>query len=144
MKFPDFKLVGRSVVFWGVLLQLTVVASTLQGGEWNRFRGPDGQGKAEDSKPPLSWSGDSGIAWKVETPYSGASSPIVAGDQIILTGFSGFQVPGESEGAMRALKLWLYALDLNSGSKLWETEIQPDLPEQQRIRENHGYALCIL
>lgn len=140
MKFPKKMLAGKGLSLVGCMLLLTLIASSLQAGEWTRFRGPNGQGKAEDSKPPLRWSGDSGLAWKVKTLYSGTSSPIVVGDQIILTGFSGFQVPGESEGAMPALKLWLYSLDLNSGSKLWETEIQPDLPEQDRIRENHGYA----
>ncbi len=49
---------------------------------WHRFRGPDGNGVAENAKPPIEWSGDSdNLKWKTEIPGKGSSSPIVWGDQ---------------------------------------------------------------
>lgn len=84
MKFLKKILAGKGLSLVGLMLLLTLIASSLQAGEWTRFRGPNGQGKAEDSKPPLRWSGDSGLAWKVKTPYSGTSSPAVVGNRILI------------------------------------------------------------
>lgn len=52
---------------------------------WTRFRGPNGQGIAVKAKPPLHWSETNNIAWKVEVPGRGRSSPVLMGDKIWLT-----------------------------------------------------------
>jgi outer membrane protein assembly factor BamB len=57
-----------------------------------------------------------------------------------MTGFSGFNVPSEPAGTMNELRLWVFALDLHSGELVWKREVKPDFPEQDRIREDHGYA----
>jgi outer membrane protein assembly factor BamB len=41
---------------------------------------------------------------------------------------------------MTALKRHLLALDLADGKALWDTPVPAEQPEQDRIRENHGYA----
>src|SRR5262245_27600370 len=53
---------------------------------WPRFRGPDGSGVAENEKPPVEFGPDKNVKWKVAVP-SGLSSPIVAGDNLVLTAF---------------------------------------------------------
>src|SRR5437764_11296067 len=53
---------------------------------WPRFRGPDGSGVAEGQKPPVEFGPDKNVKWKVSVP-SGLSSPIVAGDLLVLTAF---------------------------------------------------------
>jgi outer membrane protein assembly factor BamB len=55
---------------------------------WPQFRGPNGSGVAERQKPPIEIGPDKNVKWKVPAPY-GASSPIIAGDKIVLTGFEG-------------------------------------------------------
>ncbi len=55
---------------------------------WPRFRGPDGSGVADDQKPPVELGPEKNVKWKVPAP-SGLSSPIVAGDQLIITAFDG-------------------------------------------------------
>ena len=51
---------------------------------WPQFRGP-AAGVAEDAALPESWSATSNVAWKLDIPGRGWSSPVVAGDRIFLT-----------------------------------------------------------
>lgn len=53
---------------------------------WPRFRGPDGAGVADGQKPPVRFGPDSNVQWKATVP-SGLGSPIVAGDNLVLTAF---------------------------------------------------------
>ncbi len=53
--------------------------------EWPQFRGPEGQGHANACDLPLSWSDKENIAWKVELPGQGWSSPVITGKHIWLT-----------------------------------------------------------
>jgi outer membrane protein assembly factor BamB len=51
---------------------------------WPQFRGPNGSGVAENQKPPIQFGPDKNVKWKVKAP-GGFSSPIVAGDLLVLT-----------------------------------------------------------
>src|SRR4051794_774711 len=53
---------------------------------WPQFRGPGGSGVARGQKPPVEFGPDKNVKWKVSVP-SGLSSPIVAGDKLVLTAF---------------------------------------------------------
>ena len=53
---------------------------------WPRFRGPNGSGVAEGQKPPVEFGPDKNVKWKVSIP-AGISSPIVAGDNLVITAF---------------------------------------------------------
>jgi outer membrane protein assembly factor BamB len=108
--------------------------------DWPQFRGPTGQGTSVDKGLPTNWSGTQNIVWKVEPPYPGASTPIIVGKHIYVTGFSGYGMPFKPKGDMNQLKLHLSCLDLGSGKALWTRDIEPKLPEQLAMRENHGYA----
>src|SRR5262245_12380492 len=55
---------------------------------WPQFRGPNGSGVADGQKPPVQLGPDTNVKWKVPVP-SGWSSPIVAGDLLVLTAFEG-------------------------------------------------------
>ena len=77
---------------------LTVIAWTLVGSRgvygqenidfaanWPNFRGPTFNGTSETATPPISWSEQENIAWKVELPGSGNnSSPVVWGDKVFV------------------------------------------------------------
>src|SRR5262245_35006879 len=52
---------------------------------WARWRGPSGQGLANGTGYPDTWSATQNVAWKVPVPGSGNSSPIVWGDRIFMT-----------------------------------------------------------
>jgi len=51
---------------------------------WPRWRGPDDDGMARGDAP-LTWSDKDRIAWKVQVPGRGTSSPVIWGDRIFLT-----------------------------------------------------------
>src|SRR5262249_29940166 len=53
---------------------------------WPQFRGPGGSGVADGQKPPVEFGPDKNVKWKVPAP-SGLSSPIVAGDKLVITAF---------------------------------------------------------
>ena len=51
---------------------------------WPQWRGPDHNGVAPHSDPPVAWSETENIRFKVEVPGRGLASPIVWGDKIFL------------------------------------------------------------
>lgn len=105
---------------------------------WPGFRGPSGQGTAE-KELPLKWSSTENITWKSDLPGPGASSPVVFGDHIYVTAYSGFFVPNQPEGNQADLKRHLICLDRRTGNKVWQKSIAAKLPEEERIRD-HGFA----
>lgn len=52
---------------------------------WGNFRGPEHTGASPTAKPPIHWDANKNVAWKVQIPGQGTSSPVVWGDKIFLT-----------------------------------------------------------
>jgi outer membrane protein assembly factor BamB len=75
---------------------------------WPQFRGPNGSGVADDQKPPVEFGPDKNLKWKVPAP-SGLSSPIVAGNKLVITAFD--------EG-----KLYTIAYNRGDGKQAWRAE----------------------
>ena len=107
--------------------------------DWPQFRGPAGVGISDATGLPVKWSEKENIAWKTTLPGAGASSPIVFGDHIYLTSYTGFRVPGESGGSLDELKRHLICVRRDDGKILWNQSVKAKLPEKDRIRD-HGYA----
>jgi outer membrane protein assembly factor BamB len=53
--------------------------------EWPQFRGPGGSGVADQSALPRTWSATENVAWAVDIPGRGWSSPIVWHDRVFIT-----------------------------------------------------------
>ena len=53
--------------------------------EWPQFRGPGGLGVADESTLPQRWSTRDNVAWAVDLPGRGWSSPIVWRDRVFVT-----------------------------------------------------------
>src|SRR5688500_14641372 len=73
----------------GSLILVLALTSSLLSEDWPRFRGPRGDGTSAESAMPLKWGPKENVAWKVELPGPGSSSPIVVGDRVFVTSFSG-------------------------------------------------------
>ncbi len=134
---------ARFVVLAFVGLHLLAPATTAQsspGADWPQFRGPGALGRSDAKGLPLKWSDEQGVAWKVALPGPGASSPIVLGQRIFLTCFTGFATSPSEPGEMTNLKRHLLCLNLADGKTVWDAAAPAEMPEQDRIRENHGYA----
>jgi outer membrane protein assembly factor BamB len=112
--------------------------SPAKASDWSQFRGPGGLAVSDETLP-TTWSGEQNILWKTELPGAGASSPIILGDRIYLTCYSGYNIPGGGSGSQDKLRLHLVALT-RDGKIRGTKDIVPKLPEQERIREEHGYA----
>ncbi|MBS0207867.1 MAG: PQQ-like beta-propeller repeat protein [Planctomycetes bacterium] len=62
-----------------------LVASALRAENWSNWRGPTQNGVVAGHNFPTEWSDTKNVAWKVKLPGAGASTPVVWGDQIVLT-----------------------------------------------------------
>lgn len=107
--------------------------------DWTQFRGPNGAGISKEPAAPLRWSEKENLVWKKPLPGAGSSSPIVFGERIYVTCYSGYNEPGKP-GEMDQLKHHLICLDRASGALIWQKDLRAKLPEQPRIRDDHGYA----
>jgi len=108
--------------------------------DWRQFRGPTGQGSVAGQGLPVAWSGTENLLWRAPLPGPGASTPIIVGERAFVTCFSGYGASGRSKGSMESLKLHLVCLDARDGKVLWKIDVAPKLPEEESIREGHGYA----
>ena len=112
--------------------------------DWNRFRGPNGTGISPDTEPlPTTFSETENMKWKVALPGAGVSCPIVVGDKVIVTCYSGYGVDRQNPGDMNALKRHVVCVDRSTGMTLWEKTIDPVLPEDEYTGmgvPEHGYA----
>ena len=129
----------RMVVF-GVLAALGTVAVA---GDWNRFRGPNGSGISDEATPtPVTWSPTQNLKWKVALPGPGSSSPIIVGDKIFVTCWSGYGTDRGRSGTQKDLKRHLICLDRQTGKTIWDKTVDPVLPEDNYggMFAEHGYA----
>ena len=53
--------------------------------DWPQWRGPSGNGVSAEKGLPVTWTNDKNIAWRAKLEGQGVSSPIVSGDQVIIT-----------------------------------------------------------
>lgn len=92
-----------------LLLLAPLFASTcLAASNWPQFRGEGGQGLGT-GKPPVEFSAEKNLKWKVEVPL-GHSSPCIWEDKIALTGLDGG-------------KLVTFCLSRTDGHELWRVAV---------------------
>lgn len=94
--------------------------------EWTRFRGPNGTGISPAKGVPTTWT-ERDFRWRVPTPGTGHSQPVIWGDQIYFTSAT-------AEGRERVL----VCLDKHTGRERW-TRTYP-LPTHRPINRNSSYA----
>src|SRR6266852_2813353 len=123
----------RTVVLSLIVLSTTGVAAE----NWPQWRGPGGQGISRETALPATWTPETNIAWKVEVPGRGHSSPVVWNDRVfITTAIEGEPVAGakavehmefgkpffhpDSVGADRKHTYKVMAFDGRTGQLVWE------------------------
>lgn len=137
---------------WNMLhrinLMVAVVSLVLFAGvdwaraDWTRFRGPGASGVSDDTGLPTTWNATENVVWKTDLPGFGASSPIVLGEKIFLTCYSGYGLDAGEPGEPENLLHHLACLDRASGKILWDKRSRAALPEQEYggFMRLHGYA----
>lgn len=90
-------------------LSALFVAGLAEGETWERFRGPDGNGVAQNQNLPTAFDESKNLVWKTAVPGLGNSSPVVWNDQLFVQSSS-------EDGSER----FLVCLDVKSGKVQWE------------------------
>ena len=97
------------------------------GENWPRFRGPNGQNVSAAVGLPVEWSTGENIAWKIEIPGSGWSSPIVWDNKIFLTSTT-------DDGKICRV----IAVDGTSGKILWNTVVFEQIPQNKHGKNSYA------
>lgn len=130
-------------LFFNIAATFALIATTCQA-DWLRFRGPNGSGiSAETAATPSHWSPSENVKWKSALPGSGVSSPIVVGNRVFVTCYSGYGMDRQNPGDINQLKRHLVCADADSGKVLWDRSVdaaQPEDPYTGIGVPAHGYA----
>ena len=121
--------------------QIALAKSEQHSTDWQQFRGP-GFASKTSAKFPLQWDVDNGIVWEQGLLGRGASSPIVSGDRIFLTAYSGYGLTVKDAGDIKDLRHHLLCLDRATGKPLWQREMTGTRVLQKVNPEllKHGFA----
>lgn len=117
----------RHLVRCCLSLLFAAIAAHTNADDWPAFRGPTGQGHVAEPNLPLTWSATQNVAWSVDVPAAGWSSPIVWGDRVFLT--------GTTEGGVNCHVLCYTTAD---GKLLWDREVFRQ--EAGRKEDQNSYA----
>jgi outer membrane protein assembly factor BamB len=98
---------------------------------WPRWRGPEQNGHTPEKDLPITWSA-ADIAWKVQLPGSGQSSPIIWGDRIFLTSALG-----------RGQERLVICVDRRTGKTLWQQTAWKGEPEKIHAMNSWASASCV-
>jgi outer membrane protein assembly factor BamB len=123
-------------------LVVAALALNAPAAEWPNFRGPHSSGVSEEKDLPVQWSDTENLLWKTDLPGPGSSSPIVWGDKVFVTCYTGYGLDQRNPGDPAALRRHLLCLDRKGGGVLWDKEVKAKLPEAPYggFLVNHGYA----
>ncbi|QDU08020.1 PQQ-binding-like beta-propeller repeat protein [Gimesia aquarii] len=125
-----------------VFTLLILISSNTQA-DWMRFRGPNGSGVSDEKQAtPTKWSDQKNLMWKAALPGPGSSSPIIVGDKVFVTCWSGYGLNRNNPGNQKDLRRHLICLNRQSGKILWDKTVEPVLPEDvyTGMFAEHGYA----
>lgn len=87
--------------------------------DWPGFRGPYGNGYADDGTVPVEWGKDKNVKWKVALPRPGNGSPIVSNGWVLVT------CAEDKQGMKRSL----YCFDRRDGKQRWVRTVDYDKEE---------------
>ncbi|MBK8977240.1 MAG: PQQ-binding-like beta-propeller repeat protein [Planctomycetes bacterium] len=115
---------------------------------WPNWRGPDGTGAAPAGDPPVEWSEEQNVRWKVPIPGVGCSSPVVWSDRVYVTtaietdregAAPGGEPAGDdrrrrggrgARGPSKVYEFRVLCLDRADGSTVWDTKVNECVPHE--------------
>lgn len=121
---------------------LFLVPPQSQAADWSQFRGPSGNGVSDSTGLPTEWNSEKNIVWKAKLPGHGSSSPVLFGDQVFVTSYTGYGLTEEDNGNPADLRLHVISVNRDSGEIMWDESVSP-INEVQKITKrivDHGYA----
>jgi outer membrane protein assembly factor BamB len=118
-----------------ITLTLCCTSTAAMAENWSGFRGAAGTGVSAESNLPLKWSMDKNVAWKIDLPGRGESSPAVNSKRLFVTS----QTEDEA--------LWVIAIDRDSGKIAWKKnvgggELAADGPQELYTHQHNPATSC--
>ena len=110
--------------------------------DWTRFRGLDAAGVSEKAAP-TEWSSKKNLKWKAELPGAGVSCPIIVGEKVFLTCYSGYGLDRREPGEIDDLKRHVVCFERSTGKVLWKKTVENKTSEDRYTGmgvPEHGYA----
>ena len=109
--------------------------------QWPQWRGPLGTGVAPHGNPPVAWSEEKNVRWKIAIPGKGHSTPIIWGDRIFITTAVPYgdpvahrdqHAPGahDNVASMRRQKFVILAVNRRDGTIAWQRTLRSELPHE--------------
>jgi hypothetical protein len=149
-RLPLLHLAGRTLL--PAVLAIPAFASDPPGSEnnWHQWRGPSSTGQAAPSaRPPLQWSETQNVAWKLDLPGEGSSTPIIWDDQVFVLSAVATDRPAETpitpHPDAKTLPPNVYhryvvtAVDRTTGQVRWQKTAAEELPHEGK-HNTHTYA----
>jgi outer membrane protein assembly factor BamB len=131
-----------------VLVGVAAVSVPLIADDWPQFRGTQAGVAADHPDLPDRWSPTENVAWKVDVPGIGWSSPVVWGSHVFLTTVvnttqqeaprPGFYL-GDWPASSAPHRWMVYDIDLATGRTRWERQVSAAPPAQPKHLKN-SYA----
>ena len=136
----------RSLIAGALASIILLTQGRAPASDWPQFRGPGARGVAEAAAIPLTWDTQTNVAWTIDVPGLGWSSPIVAGDRVYLTtciSEAGQEQPelgfylGKNRGGDR-LRWVVLCYSLQTGKLLWQQEAQTGSTQAIHLKNSHA------
>lgn len=143
------------------LLLTVLLPFTASAEDWTSWRGPGNEGVAPTAAP-TAWSEEENVAWKLELPGRGFSTPLLVGDRVYLTTAIALEEPPEAEeedddgdrgrrGRRRRSTpqvrnaFVVLALDRATGEEAWRRTLNEATPHEgyHRTYGSHASASCV-
>ncbi len=99
----------RSGLFLAFVL---AAASVARAGDWPQWRGPFHNGSTDETDLPTKFSTTENVAWTADLPSAAASTPVIFGQKVFLSGCTA------KDNTLQAM-----CFDRLSGKKLWEHDV---------------------
>lgn len=148
---------SRTILGLILITMVCVVTMDNCDGQWNRFRGPNGNGVV-DGAIPLVWDEQTNVSWKVPVAGRGHSSPVVADGKIWITTAITESLNDQQKAEKLAklkdansldlvgkVSLRALAYDFSSGKLLHDVEVfQPESPEPIHLTNTYASPTPVL
>jgi outer membrane protein assembly factor BamB len=107
---------------------------------WPQWRGPLATGVAPHGNPPIQWSEDRNVRWKIAIPGQGFATPIVWADKVYVVSAveTDEELRGDISGTENAKHLFNYeimALSRKDGRIIWRRTARTEAPHEKRHAE---------
>lgn len=114
--------------------------SPLVAANWPQWRGPQADGVSLETGLPLAWSETAGVAWRLEIPGWGTSTPAIWGDALFVT--------TESDGALLLLQVsrqakavaWQQRVGTGTAERTDRLVKSDEERRKQRFHDTHNFA----